>query len=450
MINFQSYNLEISMINLFKNARIIDPFGETEYIENGYILIKDETIVKVGAGSALNISADETIDLNGKTVLPGMINAHTHLYSALAMGMPSLKTTPPNFVEILKEIWWKLDLALDEESIKASFEVGLMKCLRSGVTTVFDHHSSPNFTDGSLELLVDIADKLGQNISIAFEITDRNGKDKFELGLRENIAAFQFYKDDPYVHPLIGLHASFTLSDESLKTIHSEIKGLHNWGIHIHVAEDEADEKDAQSKGYQSVIDRLSSFNLINEHSFIIHGIHSSDKDMELLKNAGATLVHNPTSNANNRVGMLPNNHISRLNAGLGTDGMRANMLVEAQQGTLIRSSHLQGSEQSIDYLELLFKNNPEITARAFGRKIGHLSAGNQADLAIYDYHPRTTITKDNFAEHILFGLGTPNDVIARGKYRIKNRKFIDISEQNIKTEAQKQSLRLWNKMKTI
>ena len=434
---------------LLTNARIIDPFGEIEYIENGYILIEDETIVKMGAGKAPKIMVNSVVDLTGNTVLPGMINAHTHLYSALAMGMPPPKHIPTNFVEKLQEIWWKLDLALDEESTRASFEVGLIDCLLSGVTTVFDHHSSPNFTNGSLKLLVDVAEKFGQNISIAFETTDRNGRVLFNSGLKENIDSFNRFKNNPYIHQLIGLHASFTLSDKSLKTIYSEIND-YKYGIHIHVAEDKADERDAISKGYESVIDRLNKFKLINEHSFIIHGIHSTEKDIELLKNANATLVHNPTSNANNRVGMLPNDHISILKDGLGTDGMRANMLVEAQQGTLIRSSHLKGAEPAIDYLELLFKNNPAIATKAFGRKIGHLSTGNQADIAIFDYHPRTTITQNNFMGHILFGFGNPTDVIAHGKFRLQDRKFIDISEANIKVNAQKQSLRLWNKMQSI
>jgi putative selenium metabolism protein SsnA len=438
------------MNRLLTNIRIIDPFGETEYIENGYILIEDETIVKIGVGSALNIVADETIDLNGKTVLPGMINAHTHLYSALALGMPPPIKTPNNFVEKLQEIWWKLDLALDINSTKASFEAGLMECLKSGVTTVFDHHSSPNFSNGSLKLLASIADKYGQNISIAFETTDRNGKDKFELGLKENIDSINKFKDNPFVHPLFGLHASFTLSDESLQTIFSKLKGLQNWGIHIHVAEDTADENDARSKGYKSVIDRLYKFNLINENSFIIHGIHSSEQDIELLKNTGATLVHNPTSNANNRVGMLSNSHITKLNAGLGTDGMRANMLEEAQQGTLIRSSHLKAGEITTDYLELLFKNNPEIATRSFGRKIGHLSPGNQADLAIYNYHPSTAITAENFTGHILFGFSKPNGVFTRGKLRIKDCKFTDVPEGDIKQNAQKYSQILWEKILNI
>jgi len=191
------------MNNLFTNARVIDPFGETGYIENGYILVEDEIIVEIGTGSAFNISADETIDLNGKTVLPGMINAHTHLYSALAMGMPSPKNIPTNFVEKLQEIWWKLDLALDEESTSASFEAGLMECLKFGVTTVFDHHSSPNYTNASLELLVDTAERFGQNISIAFETTNRNGDEFFTSGLSENIRAFEKFNNNKYVHPLI-------------------------------------------------------------------------------------------------------------------------------------------------------------------------------------------------------------------------------------------------------
>ncbi|MEE9574239.1 MAG: amidohydrolase family protein, partial [Candidatus Neomarinimicrobiota bacterium] len=204
---------------LLINARIIDPFGEIEYVENGYLLIEDETILKIGVGTAPNMVVDGIIDLHGKTVLPGMINTHTHLYSTLAMGMPPPKKIPSNFVEILNEVWWKLDLALDEESTKVSFEAGLLECLRSGVTTVFDHHSSPNFTEGSLELLVDTAEIFGQNISVAFETTNRNSIEKFNTGLQENIDSFNRFKNNPYVHPLIGLHASFTLSDESLKII---------------------------------------------------------------------------------------------------------------------------------------------------------------------------------------------------------------------------------------
>ena len=127
-------------------------------------------------------------------------------------------------------------------------------------------------TDGSISLFVDTADKFGQNISVAFETTDRNGEEFFKSGLLENIKASEKFKQNKYVHPLIGLHASFTLSDESLQTIYDELSKLQNWGIHIHVAEDEADETDAKTKGYDSVIDRLNKFNLINGHSFIIHG----------------------------------------------------------------------------------------------------------------------------------------------------------------------------------
>jgi len=433
------------MKKLLTNARIIDPFGESEYIENGYILIGNETISEVGTGSALNFEVDESIDLNGKTVIPGMINAHTHLYSALALGMPPPVKTPKNFVEKLEEIWWKLDLALDEQSTQASFESGLLECLKCGVTTVFDHHSSPNFTENSLDLLVETAEKFKQNMSIAFEITDRNGEQLLKSGLTENIRAFKKYKNNKYVYPLIGLHASFTLSDQSLQSIYNTFKGYQNWGIHIHVSEDLADEKDAKSKGYNSVIERLHKFKLLNENSFIIHGIHTSAKDIELLKKVGPTLVHNPTSNANNRVGILSNKHISRLNAGLGTDGTRANMLEEATQGTLIRSSHLTGGAEAINYLELLFKNNPEIATRTFGRKLGHLATGYQADLAIYDYHPRTAINANNFTGHLLFGLLTPRAVITRGEFRIRNNKFINSTEKDILNNSIVQSKRLWN-----
>lgn len=435
---------------LLKNITIISPFSEPAFIDNGFISIKDETIEEVGSVQPQNQDYNEVIDLEGKTVLPGMINAHTHLYSSLALGMPPPEKTPTNFLEILKEIWWKLDLALDEDSTRASFEAGLLECLKSGITTIFDHHSSQNFISGSLDMLVEIADRFGVNLSPAFEITDRNGVERFEAGLTENLVTVEKYIDHPRVYPMIGLHASFTLSDTSLEKIRTAMDDVNNVGIHIHVAEDKADQLDALSRGYSSVIKRLHQFDLLNADSLVIHGLHILPEDAELLQELGIFLVHNPTSNANNRVGLLSAEIFNSLDVGLGTDGMQANMLTEAKEGALIRSSHLAGVAENVNYPELLFKNNPDLASRLFGRKIGRIQPGYQADLAIFDYQPRTEINESNFGSHLLFGFERPSEVMTRGKFRIRDGKFVDIPEEDIKKYARIQSTKLWGKMKTI
>ncbi len=434
---------------LLANCRIVNPYGEIEFIENGSILIRDGIIQDISQIDPSKKS-DEVIDLKGKTVLPGMINAHSHLYSALAMGMPFPKGSPTNFTETLKQVWWILDRALNQESTQISFEAGLLDHLRHGVTTVIDHHSSPNYVDGSLDLLAETANQFGINISGAFEMTDRNGAQTFQESLDENIRFSESYIHSKMARPLIGLHASFTLSNKSLQDIADHLKPLSNWGIHIHVAEDMADQIDAKRRGYSSVIQRLDSFGLLNENSLVIHGIHLQPGDTEIIKRTGAMLVHNPSSNANNRVGMMPSDVIEELESGLGTDGMQGNMLAEAKEGTLLRSGYLSAGQAGVNYAELLFKNNPAIATKLFGRKIGKLDPGYSADLAIYDYHPGTRFHKGNWVGHVLFGLGKSSDVMTAGQFRIREYEFTEISEKEILKNAEIQSTRLWENMEEM
>ena len=432
---------------LLHNLRIIDPFGEREFLERGSILIEDEQIKFVGRGFSHVGFDGQLLDMQGKTVLPGMINAHTHLYSTLAMGMPALPRAPENFVEILEAIWWKLDRGLDQAATRASFEAGLLDSLKHGVTTLIDHHASPEYTAGSLNDLVQAAERFGMTVSVCFEISDRNGPGGFQDALAENLRAIKAYSQNLHIAPLMGLHASFTLSDESLAAIAREMAGLQHVGIHIHVAEDQADEQDARARGYDSVIQRLNHFGLLNERALIIHGIHMSADDRDLLVRRGCRLVHNPSSNANNQVGLLDADTIELLQAGLGTDGMQNDLLAEAREGTLIRAG---AGGRTVDYLQLLFKHSPDIAVRVFEKLVGHIEEDAQADLVFYDYDPRTELNADNFGSHLLYGFGQPSDVMTRGRFRIRNQVLMGIDEKRIRSRARKQSVRLWEAMRNM
>ena len=432
---------------LLHNLRIIDPFGEREFLEHASILIEDEVIKFVGRGFSHMGFEGQILDMKGKTVLPGIINSHTHLYSTLAMGMHPPQKSPKDFVEHLEEIWWKLDRGLDKVSIKASFEAGLMDCIQNGTTTIIDHHASPLFVEGSLDILADLAELLGLNISICFESSDRNGKANFKDELTENIRAIKKYAGNPYIAPRLGLHASFTLSDESLEMVSKALQEFPDCGIHIHVAEDLADEKDAQGRGYRSVIQRLDKFKLLSNQSLIIHGIFMTREDRHILLKHGCKLVHNPTSNANNQVGVLETEIIESMEPGLGTDGMQNNMLKEAKEGTLVRAAT---ESPQVDYLELLFQNNPDIAVKIFGKLVGHIEEESQADLVFYDYDPRTDLNADNFSSHLLFGFEKPSDVMTRGKFRLRNNQLVGMDEYRIRENARKQSKRLWSAMKAL
>jgi putative selenium metabolism protein SsnA len=432
------------MKTLLKNLRIFNPFGSQEYFNHAAILIEGDQILAIYPDEIPGNMEVNIIDMAGKTCLPGMINAHTHLYSTLALGMPPPKNRPTNFVEILKEIWWKLDRGLDADSVKASFDAGLLDCLQNGTTTVIDHHASPNFVHGSLDMLVESAQQFGLNLGICFEASDRNGTENFQAELAENLRALKKYAGHPSILPMMGLHASFTLSDDSLKMVADSMAENPEWGIHIHVAEDLADQRDAQARGYESVVERLDHFGLLNNRAHIIHGVYINRTDRHLLLTSGCRLIHNPTSNAGNQVGILETEIIESLHAGLGTDGKQNNMLAEMKEGDLIRSA---ASKHLTDYMKLLFDHNPEIVSRAFGREIGHVDAGAQADLLFYDYVPRTEIHADNYKRHIQYGLSKPVDVMTRGKFRMRDGRIQGVDEMAIKKNAQIQASRLWSRM---
>lgn len=435
------------MNKVLTHLRILRPFQDPSLIENGWIRMIDSRIAGFGK-MPVRLDDDEfEINMGNKLALPGMINAHTHLYSALAMGMPAPRRTPQNFVQILEEVWWKLDRALDPETTLASFQVGLNACLRAGVTTIFDHHSSPNFTSGSLKLLAGVAHDFGLKVSTAFEVTDRNGIDFFKSGMEENLSAFSEFSSDESIHPMLGLHASFTLSDESLEVIRRTIEQYPKVGIHSHIAEDIADHHDSGERGYQSVVQRFSEYDLIHSNSLYAHGIHITPDDADVLFNAGANLVHNPTSNANNHVGLLNGVTLEMLGFGLGTDGMQANMLAEAKEGTLIRSGRLTGATPNVNYLKLLFQNNPQIASRLFGQPLGRIEPGAAGDLVFYDYQPRTEFTEDNWPAHLMFGLGLPCSVMTDGEFRLMDGVMTGVNEDDILMAAQQASRKLWDAM---
>ncbi len=308
-------------MKLLRNLNLLRPCSDQPFLEKACIVIDGDEFRSIETEEPQG-EFEEVLDCRGKFALPGLINAHHHLYSALAIGMPPPNRSPRNFTEILQEVWWKLDLALDRDATRASFESGLLDRLTAGTTTVIDHLCCPSFIEGSLTLLAETVKRLGIATGLAFEVTDRNGPELFEKSLQENLDAAEKHSEDSELAALLGLHASFTLGEESLKKVAEVLSRRKEWGIHTHLSEDRADEEDSIKRGYGSAVERLDHYGLINASSMLIHGVHCLASDADRILRHGAKLVHNPSSNANNRIGMLQGSAAGELKPGLGTDGM--------------------------------------------------------------------------------------------------------------------------------
>src|SRR5579871_989434 len=148
-------------------------------------------------------------DLKGKLLLPGFVCAHTHLYSALARGMPGPENPPSDLKQILEKVWWKLDVALDEEMIKASSLVSAIEAIKAGTTMIIDHHSSPGFIRGSLSAIDGVLEEAGLRRVLCYEITDRAGEAKLDEMLLESSDFLESHRS-PLSRAMVGAHAPFT------------------------------------------------------------------------------------------------------------------------------------------------------------------------------------------------------------------------------------------------
>jgi cytosine/adenosine deaminase-related metal-dependent hydrolase len=364
-----------------------------------------------------------TLDASGCLVMPGLAIAHTHLYSALARGMPGPGEPPRSFREILEKIWWRLDAALDEKSLEASAEMALLDAALSGVTAVIDHHESPSFIEGSLDVLARAARSVGVHASLCYGATDRHGAQGARGGLAECERAIR-----EGLPAMVGLHAGFTVSDETLHAAVDLARSTAAW-LHVHVAEDPCD---------AGSFARLEKAGAVGPRAILAHGVHLSTAERARAEEAGAWLVHNPRSNLQNAVGYAdPKTFGPRV--ALGTDGMDADLFAEARVAHL-RAREAYGPSGGIDAVALL-ANSRRLADRAFGKRT--------ADWIVLDYDPPTPLSAANLAGHVLFGLGVRDvrDVVVNGEIVVKDRQHVRLDAARIRARAREEAARLWRKM---
>jgi cytosine/adenosine deaminase-related metal-dependent hydrolase len=364
----------------------------------------------------------ERHDARGGWIAPGLVNAHHHVYSALATGLdPGLPLT--DFGSTLDRLWWRLDRSHDEASIRLSARLALLRCALAGVTTVVDHHASPSCIEGSLDLLAEEVEAAGLSALLCYEATDRNGHDAARRGLDESVRFRQACRSHPRLRGMIGLHAAFTLRDETLAQAGRLVE---EGDVHVHVAEAALDGEVCRGRDGRGPLDRLDAHGLLGSSSWIVHGVHLDGRELALLAERGALLVHNPESNANNRVGRLDLERVrgAGVATALGTDGMGPCVLGALRSAFLL---HRQGNPDPSsgwkDCLGLLDGARPHL-ARRFGEPLwGRLAPGAPADLVVLDVPSDQAPNRTTLTGHVVFGLAPPRvrHTVARGDFLVRH-----------------------------
>ncbi len=343
-------------------------------------------------------------------------------------------TTPTNFVEILKYLWWHLDKCLDLEMIEASALAAAIFCAKNGITLIIDHHASPFAIKDSLFTIAKAFDRVGISHLLCYEISDRDGVASREEGLAETDA---FLAAGYQGH--VGLHASFTVGDELLhKAI--ALAHKHSTGLHMHVAEDLADQEETEVRYGRRVVERLKHAGALDlEKSILSHCIHLSEHEKELVRESGVWVAQNVESNQNNNVGLTGYKGITD-NVLLGTDGMHSDMLRSAKAAFLAGQA-----TESIGFDEIYgrFRN-----IHRYVRELG-FRADAENNLVILDYDSPTELTPDNFLGHFVYGIDSRHvaTVICQGKVIVEDRQITTLDENEVLAHAREMGKKLWGKM---
>jgi putative selenium metabolism protein SsnA len=445
---------------LLKNATVVR-LHPPQVMEGTDVAVDGGAIAAVGreAAAVPKASLERTVDLAGRVLMPGLVCGHTHFYSALSRGVLARVAPSSDFVSTLQNLWWRLDRAIDREILEASAMAATLDAVRSGCTSVIDHHASPSFISGSLDVIAGCLEKVGLRGILCYETTDRNGRDGAMQGIEENRrfaakveAGRRASGDGPragsrLVEAMIGGHAPFTLGDETLEALAAAVRGTSR-GFHVHVSEDPFDAAHSHNTYGMDPLARLASHGLLTDRALVAHGVHLPAADRDILAASGAFLAHNARSNMNNGVGYqhaLPT--LARVV--LGTDGIGADMLEECRVA-FFKHRDAGGPLWPGDFARFLQAGN-EVVQRCFGGRFGSVERGAAADLVVLDYRPPTPLVAENVAGHLVFGMRSAEveSVIVNGNFIMESRRF-PFDTELVLRQAREAARKLWRNMDAL
>lgn len=436
---------------LIGNGRLITRDPALPYLESGAVVIDGEVIKEVGDYAALKAKYPqaEFVDAHGQVIMPGLINAHTHIYSGLARGLAIDGNNPNNFLEILEGMWWNIDRHLGMDGTRASAYATVLDCIRDGVTTIFDHHASFAEIPGSLFAIKDVCRELGIRANLCYEVSDRDGEEKALQSIQENadFAKWAREQNDDMITAMFGGHALFTISDKTFERMVAANNGMT--GYHIHVAEGMNDVYDSLRSYGCRPVNRLLNHGILGEKTMLGHCIHVNAAEMDIIKETGTSVVTNPESNMGNAVGVTPVLKLYErgIPVALGTDAYTHDMLESLKVELIIqRHNACHPNVGWCETMDALFKTNPFVAAKFIKKPLGILAPGAAADVIVMDYEPFTPFSAENIDGHMLFGMMGKNcrTTVINGKVLYKDRAFVNIDEDRINAWTMEQSKKLW------
>jgi cytosine/adenosine deaminase-related metal-dependent hydrolase len=286
---------------------------------------------------------------------------------------------------------------------------------------------------------------------LCYETSDRDGPERARAGIAENRRFLERVRrgQPALARGLVGAHASFTLCDETLAACVEAAADL-GVGLHVHAAEDAADERDAETLHGLRVAARLARAGALGERTLLAHGVHLDDEEIGLVRDAHAAVVHNARSNMNNSIGRARVGVLGERVA-LGTDGIGSDMFEESR--TAYFRLREDDNAAGVDWPLARLVEGARLAGHAFGEpQLGVLEPGAPADLVVLDYAAPAPLHDGSFAGHWVFALSSRHvrDVMVAGEWAVLDRKLTRVDQDELASDARREAERLWRRLDEI
>lgn len=446
---------EAQIMIMFGNGVVVTRDAQRPLINGGAVAVGDDGLISaLGPTQKLRreYPGAHFVDARGGLIMPGLINLHHHAYYTLARGLRPRPGAGKGLPALLEGRWWRLDRAMNLEDVYHGAAAAFLECVRSGVTTVFDHHASYGAVTGSLSEISRAADGLGLRACLCYEVSDREGESKCRAAIQENVDFIReaSRRGDGMRCGMMGMHAGFTLSDRTLEACMEALPATS--GCHIHVAECLEDTTHSLQTYGKSVVRRLRERGVLGRKTLAAHCIHLNWEDVQILRETDTAVIHCPRSNMCNAAGAADVTEYSRarVGLGLGTDGEAADMLGELAAASALCRHSSQNPDAGFEELpRALFTSNAAFANRFFETPLGVLKPGAAGDVIVLDYRPPTPLTAENLDLHLLAAAGTArvSTTAAAGKLLMEYGVLLCADEEKLLDGARKQAADLWRRV---
>ena len=440
---------------MFGNGVVVTRDAQRPLINGGAVAVGDDGLISaLGPTQKLRreYPGAHFVDARGGLIMPGLINLHHHAYYTLARGLRPRPGAGKGLPALLEGRWWRLDRAMNLEDVYHGAAAAFLECVRSGVTTVFDHHASYGAVTGSLSEISRAADELGLRACLCYEVSDREGESKCRAAIQENVDFIReaSRRGDGMRCGMMGMHAGFTLSDRTLEACMEALPATS--GCHIHVAECLEDTTHSLQTYGKSVVRRLRERGVLGRKTLAAHCIHLNWEDVQILRETDTAVIHCPRSNMCNAAGAADVTEYSRarVGLGLGTDGEAADMLGELAAASALCRHSSQNPDAGFEELpRALFTSNAAFANRFFETPLGVLKPGAAGDVIVLDYRPPTPLTAENLDLHLLAAAGSArvSTTAAAGKLLMEYGVLLCADEEKLLDGARKQAADLWRRV---